>query len=49
MNPALYPGWSATMMNPATYGQPWQGMATYPYAYPAAVPMLAPPPAAPKP
>jgi hypothetical protein len=46
MNPALYSGWMGAGMNPASYGKTWQGLAAYPYAYPAPnvvpMPMTAP-------
>lgn len=41
MNPNLYAGWMGAGMNPASYGNAWQGFATYPYAYPAGMPMPA--------
>jgi hypothetical protein len=42
MNPNLYMGWAGAGMNPASYGNTWQGFATYPYAYPAGAAMPLP-------
>jgi len=46
MNPALYSGWMGAGMNPASYGNTWQGLAGYPYAFPTpnVMPMPAPVP-----
>jgi len=42
MNPNLYMGWMGTGMNPASYGNTWQGFTAYPYPAQAAMPMQAP-------